>query len=112
MRLMDILSIRKEDIHLDRRIIYIPKAKGGAREQPITGHLAEFLAGYLEVLPPGTSWLFPSPAAKCGHTTTITRPFRRVVAAAGLDPDQVVRHTLRHMAITHLVQAGVDLPTV
>src|SRR6266487_509158 len=26
--------------------------------------------------------------------------------------DQVVRHTLRHTAITHLVQAGVDLPTV
>ena len=32
--------------------------------------------------------------------------------AAGLDPSQVVRHTLRHTAITHLVQAGVDLPTV
>jgi len=29
-----------------------------------------------------------------------------------LDPSQVVRHTLRHTAITHLVQAGVDLPTV
>ncbi len=34
------------------------------------------------------------------------------VAAAGLDPDQILRHTLRHTAITHLVQAGVDLPTV
>ena len=42
----------------------------------------------------------------------ISKPFRRVVVAAGLDPDQVVRHTLRHTAITHLVQAGVDLPTV
>ena len=39
-------------------------------------------------------------------------PFRRVAAAAGLDPDQILRHTLRHTAITHLVQAGVDLPTV
>ncbi|MCZ6728594.1 MAG: tyrosine-type recombinase/integrase [SAR324 cluster bacterium] len=39
-------------------------------------------------------------------------PFRRLVQAAGLDPKQVVRHTLRHSAITHLVQAGVDLPTV
>lgn len=29
-----------------------------------------------------------------------------------MDPDKVVRHTLRHTAITHLVQAGVDLPTV
>ena len=42
----------------------------------------------------------------------IRKPFCRVVAAAGLDPKQIVRHTLRHTAITHLVQAGVDLPTV
>jgi len=39
----------------------------------------------------------------------VEKQFRRVVAAAGLE---VVRHTLRHTAITHLVQAGVDLPTV
>jgi site-specific recombinase XerD len=32
--------------------------------------------------------------------------------AAGLDPDEVVRHTMHHTAITHLVQAGVDLSTV
>jgi len=42
----------------------------------------------------------------------INKPFKRVVVAAGLDPVEVVRHTLRHTAITHLVQAGVDLPTV
>jgi integrase len=82
------------------------------REQPITNHLADFLKGYLNVLPEGTPWLFPSIAAEQGHTINILKPFRRVVAAAGLDPKQVVRHTLRHTAITHLVQAGVDLPTV
>ena len=42
----------------------------------------------------------------------IRKAFVRAVIAAGLDPKQVVRHTLRHTAITHLVQAGVDLPTV
>jgi site-specific recombinase XerD len=34
------------------------------------------------------------------------------VTAAGLQTKGVVRHTLRHTAITHLVQIGVDLPTV
>jgi len=29
-----------------------------------------------------------------------------------MDPKEVVRHTLRHTAIMHLVQAGIDLPTV
>jgi integrase len=112
MRKMEILSIRREHIDFGRRMIFIPKAKAGARQQPITAHLAEFLAGYLATLPPGTPWLFPSGTAKEGHTVDIRKPFRRVVTATGMNPDEVVRHTLRHTAITHLVQAGVDLPTV
>lgn len=112
MRRMEILEIRRENVDLQRNTIYIPKAKAGAREQPITQHLAEFLEGYMAGLPKGTPWLFPSPSAKGGHTTDIRKPFRRVVEAAGMNPDEVVRHTLRHTAITHLVQAGVDLPTV
>ena len=112
MRKSEILSIRREDIDLQRRVIYIPKAKAGAREQPITEHLGEFLAAYAGALQPGNPWLFPSPGAKSGHTVDVRKPFRRVVSAAGLEPDKVLRHTLRHTAITHLVQAGVDLPTV
>lgn len=112
MRRSEILGIRREHIDLQRRTIYIPKAKAGAREQPITAHLADFLTEYVQSLQPGTPWLFTSAAAKDGHTVNLDKPFRRVVANAGLDPTQVVRHTLRHTAITHLVQAGVDLPTV
>ena len=50
--------------------------------------------------------------SKTGHVVAIEKAFRRVVKNAGLNPKEVVRHTLRHTAITHLVQAGVDLPTV
>jgi integrase len=43
MRKTEILTVRLEHIDLQRRIIFIPKAKSGAREQPVTAHLAEFL---------------------------------------------------------------------
>ncbi|MDR3415270.1 MAG: tyrosine-type recombinase/integrase [Nevskia sp.] len=112
MRKMEILRLRREHVDTARRVLYIPKAKAGAREQPITDETAEFLEAYVQALPPGTPWLFPSPGAKDGHAIDIRKPFIRVVVAAGLDPKVVVRHTLRHTAITHLVQAGVDLPTV
>jgi integrase len=112
MRRMEILSIRLEHIDLERRIIHIPQAKAGMRQQPITSHLAGILADYLQRAEVRKQWLFPSKAAKSGHTHNIEKPFRRVVQAAGLDPKQIVRHTLRHTAITHLVQAGIDLPTV
>jgi len=112
MRRNEIFGVRREHVDAEKRVIYIPKAKAGAREQPITSHLAEFIAGHIAALPEKMPWLFPSPGAKGGHTVNLDKPFRRVVQAAGLDAKQVVRHTLRHTAITHLVQAGVDLPTV
>lgn len=112
MRRSEILSIRLEHIDLEKRVIYIPKAKAGAREQPITQHLADFLRGYIEIASAGQEWLFPAIAARSGHVMNIEKPWKRIVEAAGLDPKVVVRHTLRHTAITHLVQAGIDLPTV
>lgn len=112
MRMSEILSIRRENVDPDKRRIYIPHAKAGAREQPITEELSVELRRHLKGLKPGCEWLFPSIASKSGHLATIRKAHRRVVKAAGLDPDVVVRHTFRHTAVTHLVQAGVDLPTV
>jgi integrase len=95
MRRSEILSIRLENIDLQRRIIFIPQAKAGAREQPITKNLAEYLAELLKTAEPGQEWLFPSTITKCGHIKWPENAFRSVVKAAGLDPKQVVPHTLR-----------------
>ena len=108
----EILSIRRENVDVDRRRIFIPQAKAGAREQPMTAELAAELTRHMSGFPKGTEWLFPSIASHSGHPATIPKAHRQVVKAAGLDPDVVVRHTFRHTAVTHLVQAGVDLPTV
>jgi integrase len=40
------------------------------------------------------------------------RSFRDAVIAAELDPKTVTPHVMRHTAITALVQAGIDLPTI
>ena len=112
MRHSEILAIRKEHIELDRLAIWIPQAKAGARQQPITADLANYLRERLKMLPPGSPWLFTSPGSKTGHVHTIRKAFRRAAQRAGLDPDVVTPHVLRHTVVTHLVQAGVDLPTV
>ena len=112
MRASEIFSMRREQVDLLKNTIYIPKAKAGAREQPITKRLTKYLKSYIDGLPVTSQWLFSSPTSKSGHIVDIRKAFRIVVTAAGLDPDVVVRHTMRHTAITHLVQAGVDLSTV
>lgn len=113
MRRGEILRIKIEDINCTRREIYIPEAKCGARMQPMTAGLATYLENYVKhKSKPGQVYLFPAKRSASGHRQEIEKPFYRVVEAAGLDRNQVCRHTLRHTAITHLVQAGVDLPTV
>jgi len=112
MRHSEILAIRKENVELDRLRIWIPKAKAGAREQPITEDLADYLRGRLKMLPTGSPWLFTSPGSQTGHVHTIRKAFQRSAKRAGLDPDLITPHVLRHTVVTHLVQAGVDLPTV
>jgi len=60
-------------------------------------------------------WTFASPrpnASLTGHQHRINTPFRRAVMAAGLDVRTVTPHVMRHTAITKLVLAGVDIPTI
>jgi integrase len=55
MRKSEILGIRREHIDTERMVIYIPKAKAGAREQPITKGLADYLESYVATLQKGTN---------------------------------------------------------
>ncbi len=42
----------------------------------------------------------------------IRKSFIAAVKAIGLDPELVVRHTLRHTVVSLLIQSGVDIHTV
>ena len=98
-------------------MIFIAKAKGGARPQPMTGRLATYLGTYIASLPKSDipksdSWLFPSGRAKSGHIEDPRRFFCRALSAAGLDRGVITPHVMRHTAITHAMQANVELTTV
>ena len=70
MRHSEILAIRRSDVDIGRRVIWVPQAKCGAREQPITVELCAYLERRVKMLPPGCDWLFPSPGSAKGHTHT------------------------------------------
>lgn len=111
MRRSEIFSIRKEHVNAAGRFITVPDAKAGNRIQPITGQLAEYLQGYIKSLPDESPWLFPA-TSKSGHTMEIYKPFCRVVSTAGLDPNEIGPHSMRHTVITHAVQSGLDIKTI
>jgi integrase len=117
MRHREILKVRYDQIDFAARRIFIPAAKAGEREQPITAALVDALTRQraMEKDKDRDGWVFPTlnaKQAKGGHRTNMARPFTRAVVRAKLDPDKVTPHTMRHTAITRLVKAGVDLPTI
>ena len=114
MRHAEITAARWDQLDLANRRLFIPDAKAGQREQPITSELAEVLAAEREMRQDRASWIFPSPHSDsaAGHRHRLDRSFRDAVIRAGLDPQLVTPHVMRHTAITKLVQAGVDLPTI
>jgi integrase len=115
MRHSEILRSRFDQLDLDHNRLFIPQAKAGVREQPITPELTDILRTERDSADDQDGWIFPSPcpnASLTGHRDRMDKPYRRAVISAGLDPTLVTPHVMRHTAITNLVQAGVDLPTI
>lgn len=114
MRHSEILRVRYDQIDFATHRIFIPEAKAGEREQPITPTLAEMLKKQREMEGDSDGWVFPAlrRTAKVEHRTSLAVPFQRAVIRAGLQPAKVTPHVMRHTAITRLVKAGVDLPTI
>ena len=115
MRHGEMLRARFDQIDFEHNRLFLPQAKAGQRVQPLTPELVAILRREREMRDDQEGWIFPSPrpnAGLTGHRYRMDKPFRRAAIVAGLDPNVVTPHVMRHTAITRLVQAGVDLPTI
>jgi len=114
MRHSEILATRFDLVDFDKLRLHVPEAKAGQREQPITPELAVMLKRERDMAADQAGWIFPAIRAdtKSPHRRRLDRAFRRAVIAAGLDPALITPHIMRHSAITALVEAGTDIPTI
>ncbi|WP_070156905.1 tyrosine-type recombinase/integrase [Sphingobium phenoxybenzoativorans] len=113
MRHSEIVATRYDQIDFESRRIFIPLAKAGEREQPITPTLADALKIQREKEDDKCGYIFPpSRPSKYLHRQSMGKQFLRAVINAGLSPQKVTPHVMRHTAITRLVKAKIDLPTI
>ena len=114
MRHSEILRIRWDDINIEARRIFVGKAKAGQREQPISEALATMLERERKQRVDQEGWIFPTSTTRAKHPCrqSMAEQFKRSVERAKLNPAKVTPHVLRHTAITGLVRAGIDLPTI
>jgi integrase len=115
MRHREMLRMRWDQIDWTRQRVFVPVAKAGMREQPMTPQLIDMLTNERAQRDSSEEWLFPnrnSPTRILPYRAAVSDGFKRAVIRAGMDPKEVTPHVMRHTAITRLVEAGVDLPTI
>ncbi len=114
MRHDEITAIAWPNVDFARRRIFIPHAKAGSRDQPMPVELADTLATERKQAANPDGWIFPArvKGTKDGRRKCFAKSFRRAAAAAGLDAVVVTPHVMRHTAVTRLVRAGADIPTI
>lgn len=118
LAMLPLVSVR------NREGVLLVKGKGGKeRLVPLSPMAQQAIADYLLVreqfLPKGDRrhhaerFLFPSRSAECHLTRRRLHQMLKALAlAAGLDPEKLSPHVLRHAFATHLVEGGADLRSV
>jgi integrase/recombinase XerD len=82
----------------------------GSKERlvPISTRAEAAVARWLEIAPGGTLWLFPGGKSHISRVR-LFQIVRAMAADAGIAPERVSPHVLRHAFATHLLSGGADL---
>ena len=117
MRVSELVSLPRSVLAGDARVLTI-KGKGGReRLVPLNAAARAALDRYLAANSGEgritTKWLFASKSAQ-GHLTRqrFAHDLKLVAEEAGLDPERVSPHVLRHAFASHLLDRGADLRSV
>lgn len=108
LRATELVALPVRAFRADQPFLII-KGKGGKeRLVPVSGSARDAVSKWLAVRPTGSAWMFPSGK---GHLSRVRlfQMVREVAAAAGIPPERVSPHVLRHAFATHLLEGGADL---
>lgn len=123
LRVSELVGLPLTSIGPESRYLTVEGKGGRERMAPLSEPAQKAMKAYLDVrtkfLMPDraesqSKWLFPSRTSESGHLTRqrFAQLLKELSRNAGIDPERVSPHVLRHAFATHLLKHGADLRSV
>ena len=108
LRATELVSLPRHAIASDKPFLILRGKGGRERLVPISDRARQAVGAWAASVPRDSLWLFPSGRK---HLTRVRlyQLLKEAGAAAGIPPDRISPHVLRHAFATHLLEGGADL---
>lgn len=108
LRATELVSLPLNAVPRDAPFLTVTGKGGQARMVPVSRRASLALSRWLSVRPDAGRWLFPS-RGKHLSRVRLFQLLRELAGRAGIVPEKVSPHVLRHAFATHLLEGGADL---
>jgi integrase/recombinase XerD len=108
LRATELVSLPRGAVRQGQPFLMVTGKGSKERLVPISSRAQSAVAKWLEIAPGGTLWLFPSGKSHLSRVR-LFQIVRAMAADAGIVPERVSPHVLRHAFATHLLSGGADL---
>jgi integrase/recombinase XerD len=108
LRASELVSLPRGAVRAGQEFLMVRGKGAKERLVPISTRAHAAVQKWLEIAPGGRPWLFPSGTSHLSRMR-LFQVVRAMAADAGISPERVSPHVLRHAFATHLLSGGADL---
>ncbi len=116
LRVSELATLKRRQLDLRRGLVRVVGKGNRERVVPVGRRALEALRAWLEAADARagrrSEYVFPGRGGGSITRQALWMRVRKLAARAGIPPDRVSPHVLRHSFATHLVENGADLRTV